>query len=91
MVCKQPVDVGTCVVPFQNNNKTGKVVWDHVHAEGCADRYDVPALAALSSEPAIQKVKSVVSSVVSKLSSKRVPQPMALPFTSSMRQSGRVL
>ena len=44
VVCSSVVNVGDAVVGYRNVNKGGAKGWDHVHAEGCADRYVSPPL-----------------------------------------------
>ena len=44
VVCSSVVNVGDVVVGYRNVNKSGAKGWDHVHAEGCADRYVSPPL-----------------------------------------------
>ena len=63
IVCKRPVNPGDWVVGFRNFNKPPHVGWDHVHAQPCADQYEVPPLKkAVSTAPTPQTPQSASSS-----------------------------
>ena len=69
-VCDAVIVVGQSVVGFKNDNRAWPNGWDHVCAEGCADVYNVPALAVVlgakaSSSGARAAIRRTVSGAAS--------------------------